>query len=312
VIPLAAVGIAQIIGQPLLWSAAVLSYVIFPASVLYVLPRARFVDSRFIVSRAAVLSATGILVGVIIYGTDWLMARYLLEPRAHSLTPVEWIATAFEALVAVTLGFALHAVYRRVESAVERFVFREKHDTEVFLKRLGTSLLTAGNESIIEEALGEVVPREMHLSSAAVFRCGANGTFIRGSQTNWGDDHARQLTKDDQLVRFLLQTPRPLTVRAARWTRVDVPAGTAAPVLAVPISLANTVDAIVLYGAHEDRTEIDASEFDALAALAERAAAAFEHVQALSIRTALAECERRCAQSVHGPAGRDIVGPEAG
>jgi hypothetical protein len=301
VVPLVAVGIALIVGDPILWGVAVLSYVIFPASVLYVLPRARFVDSRFIVSRAAVLTATGIVVGVVIYGSDWMAAKFVFEPRAHALTPVEWIATGLEALVAVTLGFALHAIYRWIEGGIERIVFREKHETEAFLKLLGKSLLAAPDEAVIEEALASVVPREMHLASAAVFRCGPNGVFIRGKQTNWSDNHTLQLTKDDQLVRFLLETRRPLSIRAARWARVDVPAGTAAPALAVPISLSDTIAAIVLYGAHEDRTQIDVSERDALTTLAERASAAFEHVQALSIRAALAECESRCADLTRGP-----------
>ncbi len=268
--------------------------VVLPACVAYALVRTRYADPVFVLNRATVLTVTIALIALLVGGADWLIERFLAESG---------VALALQAAVTVALGFGLNRLHRHIESSVERVLFRKRYESAQYLRTLGQSLSVATHESVVEDAITADAARELDLASAALFRyVPEKHAFVRRRAVGWEETSAHELSADDPLIRFLKVARTPLRPGDARWTPGDVPSGIAAPALAIPMLLRGDVDAVVLYGAHSDHTEIDSAEAEELAELIERASAALDHVEAAALREALALAQRRYP----APAGNSL------
>lgn len=65
------------------------------------------------------------------------------------------------------------------------------------------------------------------------------------------------------------------------WSCVNVPQGVELPVVAIPIGTgADTLYAVALYGAHNTGDDLNADERKLLFDIAQKAATAYEHLQA--------------------------------
>lgn len=256
-----------------------LAWVALPVTIAYVLTRTRFVDPRFTVNRAAVFSAMGTLLVLAVGAVDWLSSRLLVRRGATEIV---------DAAFAIAFGFGLNAVHRRVDRAVERFVFAAKHRAERRIREVGAALSYATAEGVVEDALVGVAARELRLASAALFRRRASGRYERVEAVGWPDQTLSTLDENDQIVRLLRVQRAPVYLR--EWTLRDdaVPSGTAEPRVAVPVLQRDEMGAVVFYGAHRDHTELDGSEIELLCHLAERASAALDHIEVLILRRALA------------------------
>jgi hypothetical protein len=262
-----------------------LGFALLPACAAYALLRTRYIDPTFVLNRATVFAVTGALLAIGVAAIDWFTGHYISAGR---------LALAFEAGVTIALGFLLNALHRRVESNVERLLFRRRHEAAEYLRRLGATLSIATQERVVEEALALDAPRELGLASGAFFRRNpARNVYERAAATGWDEEHLAELTLDDPLIRFLRTERSPLHVGDVRWHPKGAPGGIAAPDLAIPVLLRGEVAAVVLYGAHRDHSEIDSSEEQELVALVERSSAALDHVEALALRDALAKFEDR-------------------
>jgi hypothetical protein len=259
--------------------------IVLPICVAYALLRTRFVDPAFVLNRATVFFLTGAILATIIGFVHWLTVRYISE---------RGLALALDALVTIILGFLLTAVHRRAEAAVERVLFRRRHDAFAYLAKLGIALSAAPRAQAVEEALAVDVPRELSLASGAAFRREPKAdAYVRVAATGWDGAGCLAISMQDPLIRFLRVEGTPLRAAEYRWSRSDGPQGAAAPVLAVPVMLRGEVAAFALYGAHLDHSEIDSGEVQEIATLAERSSAALDHVEATNLRAELSDLERR-------------------
>jgi hypothetical protein len=66
-----------------------------------------------------------------------------------------------------------------------------------------------------------------------------------------------------------------------------------APVLAVPVTMRGELDGFVIFGAHRNGADIDPDEQYALVPLVRNAAIAFDHLEALALRTRVTALEAR-------------------
>jgi hypothetical protein len=252
---------------------------IIPACTAYALVKSSYIDPLFVLNRATVFAATAISLGASIAGVDWLIEHYLTETGT---------ALALQALATILLALVMNTVHRRIETVVERTLFRSRYDAARYLRRLGVSLALASNDGIIEEALAIQAPEALGLASAALFRRNGSSEYARVAAAGWHPAHAGSLDPDDQLVRFLRSARSPLHVREARWSRTDLPHGNHTPVFAIPLIVREQMEGFVLYGAHADHSKIDPVEEQHLIDLVDRACSAFDHVENAALRALLA------------------------
>jgi hypothetical protein len=252
---------------------------VIPACTAYALVKSSYIDPLFVLNRATVFAATAVTLGASIAGIDWLIEHYLTETGT---------ALALQAVATILLALVMSTVHRRIEAIVERTLFRARYDAARYLRRLGASLALASNERIIEEALATQAPEALGLASAALFRRNGNSEYARVAAAGWHSADAANLEPDDQLVRFLRSARSPLRIREARWSRTDVPHGSHAPVIAIPLIVREEMEGFVLYGGHSDHSKIDPVEEQHLVDLVDRACSAFDHVENAALRALLA------------------------
>ncbi len=252
---------------------------IIPACTAYALVKSSYIDPLFVLNRATVFAATAVLLGASIAGVDWLIERSLTETGA---------ALALQAIATILLALVMNTVHRRVEAVVERTLFRSRYEAARYLRRLGSSLALASTERVIEEALALQAPQALGLASAALFRRNGSERYARVAAAGWHTNHAACLDADDQLVRFLRAARSPLKIRETRWSRNDVPDGSHAPVIAIPLIIREQVAGFMLYSAHTDHSKIDPIEEQHLIDLIDRACSAFDHVENAALRALLA------------------------
>lgn len=252
---------------------------IIPACTAYALVKSSYIDPLFVLNRATVFAVTAVLLGASIAGVDWIIEHYLTETGT---------ALALQAIATILLALVMNSVHRRVESIVERTLFRSRYEAARYLRRLGSSLALASSERIIEEALAIQAPEALGLASAALFRRNGSDRYGRVTAAGWHTDHAACLEPDDQLVRFLRDARSPLQIREARWLRKDIPHGSRAPAIAIPLIVREQLAGFILYGAHTDHSKIDPVEEQHLVDLIDRACSAFDHVENTALRALLA------------------------
>ena len=130
------------------------------------------------------------------------------------------------------------------------------------------------------------------LVSAAVFhRDGDRKQYVREVAFGWDASSIKELTPEDPLVLHLLAEGATVRLADVTWTAETVPAlGNA--LIAMPVLLRDELVSIVLYGAHRSGADIDPDEVRSLDVLVERAGAAYDHIEARSLRAQVESLER--------------------
>ncbi len=261
-----------IVGQSLL----LLLSVALPLAVAYAVIRHRMFDVRFVINRALTYGILTAMIVLIFSVIDYLIGQVLLASR---------LATAVEIVVAVLLSYYLAVLDKRLENFTERVFFRQRHEAELRLRRVGNALPNASSIDTVDGLLQSEPADALALASAAVFRKGDEGAgYIRRSATGWGAGTATLLDADDRLVLVLASEMAPVRTFDLHWQRPDLPSDAATPVLAVPVIIHNALVAVALYGAHVSGEDLDPNEVRSLEGLAEGARTGYEHVAAEQLR----------------------------
>jgi hypothetical protein len=105
------------------------------------------------------------------------------------------------------------------------------------------------------------VSKALELASAAFFASAADGGYVRQDAVGWPPGTTWHLLATDLLVQRLHDAgERPLRL-AGPWPKgTSFPHGLASPTLAVPIVDRRRTVGVILYGAHNDGTQIDSDE----------------------------------------------------
>jgi hypothetical protein len=100
---------------------------IFPLGCTYAILRHRIINVNFVLNRTLVFTTlTTLVVGV------FILIEYLLGKVAAS----RGIGIAIDVAVALSIGFSFNALHKYVEAAIERALFRAKHEAATSLRRL--------------------------------------------------------------------------------------------------------------------------------------------------------------------------------
>jgi hypothetical protein len=250
--------------------------VVVPLTVAYAVIRHRVIDVSFVVSRTLVYGVlTSLLVGSFAL-VDWLFIDKLKLAR---------LGTVAELGVAVAGGFWFNGLHRRVDSFIDATFFRQRHKAEVQLAKNAAALPFVTTTTGVAQALVAEPIRTLSLASAALFRRGKDGLYVREESQGWtSNDLATLDDADDRFLALVQAESGPLSVYDHPWRTEGVPSGPAHPVLALPIVVRRELAAIVLYGAHIHGEALDPDEIKAIAGLASGAAAAYDHLEAESAK----------------------------
>lgn len=276
-------SLVPVVSQDLVYSLEVLN-VLAPLAAAYAILRNRIIDVNFVISRALVYGVlTAIVVGVFAL-IDWLFSSVFANARFGLIA---------EITAAVAIGFWLNGLHVRIDRLIDTVLFRDRHKAELRLARVAGALPHAIDAGAVDAMLvGEPVAT-LRLASGAVFKRDESGCFTRAGAEGWPEGSRMMLGTGDPLVLQLQAEQAPLRLSELRWARADLPQGRAEPVIALPIIVRRSLAGILLYGAHVDATDVDPDEVKVLASLATSAAAAYDHIEAETLRRENAALQNR-------------------
>ncbi len=250
--------------------------VAIPLTVAYAVVRRRVFDIQFVISRALVYAGiTSIVAGAFLL-LDWFMSKQFAQTR-FTLTA--------EIILALAVGSWLNLLHRNVDRFVDSTFFRQRHLAESRLAKAAGAVLHAESHEVVDRFLVHEPVRALELTSAAIFhRDQAAGHFTREVAVCWDHIKTKELTANDPLVLHLLAEEAPVRLVDVVWPSDASPTSVGDSVLAVPVLLRDQLVAIVLYGPHRSGADIDPDEVRGVLLLVERAGAAYDHIEARTLR----------------------------
>lgn len=137
-----------------------LTVMIFPVGCAYAILRHHIIDVNFVLNRTlAYTILTTLAVGIFI----------LVENALNAIAVNRGVGLAVELTLALSLGLSFNALHRRTESAIERTLFRRKHEGVVALRRLSEeAAFTESAHALLDRATTEI-PRATGARFAAVY-----------------------------------------------------------------------------------------------------------------------------------------------
>jgi hypothetical protein len=253
-----------------------LSTVIVPLTVAYAVIKHRVIDVSFVVSRTLVYGVLTTMLVCIFSVIDWFFSDYLRVAR---------LGTIAEVGAVVAFGLWFNGLHKRVDSLVDATFFRQRHRAEVQLARNAAALPFATTPQNVAQALIKEPARALALASAALFRRGKDGAYVREESEGWNAGDIARLDDEDGHLLMLLQAENgPVSLYDHPWRTQGVPSGPAHPVLALPIIVRREVAAVVFYGSHIHGEGLDPDEIKVIARLMPGAAAAYDHLEAESMK----------------------------
>ena len=251
--------------------------IVMPLALMYAILKRHIIDVRFIISRTVVYAAITTIVVGIIGAVDWATSVYLAQAR---------VAMAIDAAVTIGLGFVLHRAYGRLEYAVDFLLFRDKHEAQEYLARLGRTLQRAKREETVDRALVHDPYEKLGLSMAALFRTEGSAAYALSCAAGWDRPNAQALDPDHDLVRFLLTERKTIRLSDLRaHVASQLRENDTQPAIVIPIFESDDLAAFALYGIHRDGTQLDPDEVQTLEALCDAAAHAYTRVENLRYRS---------------------------
>jgi hypothetical protein len=257
-----------------------------PVTVAYAVIRHRVFDVRFVIGRAVVygLLTTTLLVTVALL--DYVVGQLLSQTH---------LATIVEVLASIVIGLSLNSLHKRVEAFVDATLFRGRRRAELRLRRIGRGLMHSGDERAITKVIVEEPAAAYALASAALFKRGDDGTFVREHAIGWDGAHLERIDSSASMILQLQSSRGPVAAHDAVWDTNDLPHGLAAPAFAFPIFARERVEAVVFYGPHASGEDLDPEEREVLEELMRSASAAYDHAAAEIAREKFALLESEIA-----------------
>jgi hypothetical protein len=242
-----------------------------PITVAYAVIRRRVFDVEFAISRALVYAAITTLIAGSFLLLDWFMSKQFAETR-FTLTA--------EIVLALAIGSWLNMLHRNVD----RTFFRQRHLAEKRLRKAAAAVLRAESREVVDRFLVHEPLRALDLTTAAIFRRDSAGYFALEMDVGWHDVGTRRLTADDPLVLHLLAEGTSVRLADVVWPSEASSTHLADAVLSLPVLLRDELVAIVLYGPHRNGADIDPDEIRGVTLLVERSGAAYDHIEARTLR----------------------------
>jgi hypothetical protein len=164
-----------------------------PLAVAYAILKHRVMDVRFVVNRAVVYLVITSLLAITLGAAYWLTNTLLQHTQA---------AMALQLVFAIAAGVILHRVYRQLDSAINRLLFRRRYEGQEHLQRITDGLPCVESLRELETLLTKEPVIAFDLLCGAVYHKNLHG------------DYERHETDETQTLPLLLRGEEPLIVRA--------------------------------------------------------------------------------------------------
>ncbi|MBV9269849.1 MAG: hypothetical protein JO165_02065 [Candidatus Eremiobacteraeota bacterium] len=255
---------------------------VLPIAAAYAMFRKRVVDINFVISRTLLYGTLTAMLVAIFSLLDALLSHAFAASR---------VGFGIDITVALVLGFALNAAHGRIDSLIDRLVFRERHQAEQRLARSAAAIVHATEDEAVSSTLVRLPVEVLKLNGAA-FYCRTDDAFRRRAADGELARLPNAVDDNDQLVLCLRAELGPLRLEDVPLSQLHASRG---PVLALPIAMRGELRAFVIYGAHRNGADIDPDEQRALVPLATNAAIAFDHLDVEALRSRVASLEAMLA-----------------
>jgi hypothetical protein len=259
-----------------------------PITIAYAVIHHHVIDVSFVISRAVVYTALTALLVAVFALIDFEIGQKLSSAG---------LAVAIQVVVSIAFAFWLNAIQLRINDFVDSTLFRRRHLAEKQLARIARALPHAHSTEAVDRMLVDEPVAALDLASAALFRTTDDGRAVLEREHGWPRSSSSTFDADDSLLLQLKAEQTPLDLREVRWHREDLPVATARPLLALPVTVRRRLAAFVLYSGHCGGEALDPTEQHSVGALAVGAAAAYDHLEAESLRRRVIELEEVIARS---------------
>lgn len=163
-----------------------LTVMIFPLGCAYAILRHRIIDVNFVLNRTLVYTIlTTFVVGVFV----------LLEDALNSIAVSRGVGLAVELAVALGLGLSFNALHKRTENALERTLFRRKHQAALALQQIADEAAFMENADALLARVTREIPSAVQATGAAVYERGNRG-YTLVAETGQ-DSRPREVGIDD-------------------------------------------------------------------------------------------------------------------
>ncbi len=251
-------------------------------TIVYAVWQRHVVGIAFAVNRGLVAAfITAMVLGVV------SLARWYGE---HTLAR-SGSAGLLGAGLTVLVGYGLNRIVAPTQSIIEQFVFRRRYAAERRVLQSIASLPYAKSRATVARVVVDEVCEELRIASAALFLENGN-QYERVRALEWPDDAALTIDADDRLPRVLFAEGCMQKLRDLRWRLRDAPTGEAEPITVYPLGWHGALTGFVLYGRHNDGSDIDPQERSLLKQLADTAAMSYETAGVAEMRRRISFLEK--------------------
>jgi hypothetical protein len=141
-----------------------------PVGLTYSVLSRRLLDIGFALNRAAVFSALSLILVGSFMAAEWALGGWLVS--ANHVT-----SAAVGVALALTLGFSVRFVHRRVEQVVDRLFFRKRYEQEAALLRFAREAPFITALGTLLQRTVEEVTRHSESGSVAILTADRDGMF---------------------------------------------------------------------------------------------------------------------------------------
>jgi len=247
----------------------------------------RVVDVKFTLSRHVIKAVLWLLVAVpLLWLTQITDAYSESMVRQYVDHPDIFINILILVVAAAPMKYGVDSVQERAITLFDSIFFRKLQQAEKTIEEVADELARADDTlsaSRVEHALVAVPATTMDLAAAALF-CLRDGKYQLTCAHHWPGDAVAALPAQHAIFGRLDSGRRASLRFDPSELPADLPSGTAAPALAVPVRSAGRIVAIVFYGGHRGGDDLNDDELRLLEKLAVAASSAYATLELIALR----------------------------
>jgi hypothetical protein len=174
------------------------------------------------------------------------------------------LAYGFLIAISLVVGSMTGKIKELLDHAVDRFIFRGRHDHRVALQLIGGYILDAEHEDDVYRALLEDATHALALSFAGVLARGADGNYRLTRDFNWPSGCDVHFGAQDEFTKAIARARGAVTFtgKESRLIRDAFPDERLT--FAAPLFFDRTVNAIVVFGQNVSGLDLDSDERELL------------------------------------------------